>query len=193
MTAEENKAVIRRLLEVAWNRNQPEVVDECLAETAVLHQPSGPGAVPFGPAAQKQVIAAWLAAFPDLRHGIEDLLADGDKVIANAPLVGTHEGILNLGADVIQPTGKSIRVREFLICRVAGSKIVELWATFDRLAVLELLQADRERRDSAHRVRRVLPGRTHFRGGAKVGHRAGRSLVAKGGARPVAGKADCLT
>ena len=139
MSAEESKAVVRRLLEEAWNQGRLGVVAECLAEDAVLHLPAGPGSVPFGPVVQAQVIAAWRTAFPDLRHAVEDLLIDGDKVIANTPLTGTHAGVLALGARTIEPTGKPIHVRELLICRVADGKIVELWATFDRLAVLEQL------------------------------------------------------
>jgi len=139
MSAAENKAVVRRLLEEAWNRGRLGAVAECLAEDAVLHLPAGPGSVPFGPAVQADVIAAWRTAFPDLRRAVADLLVDGDKVIANVPLTGPHAGVLALGGRTIEPTGKSIHVRELLICQVADGKIVELWATFDRLAVLEQL------------------------------------------------------
>ena len=141
MTATENAAVVRRLLEEAWNQGQLEIVAECLADDAVFHLPAGEGVVPFGPEVQMAVIVAWRHAFPDLLHSVEDLLVDGDRVVANVPLTGTHTGVLTLGAEPIQPTGRSIHVREILICRIASGKIVEMWGTFDRLAVLEQLGA----------------------------------------------------
>jgi steroid delta-isomerase-like uncharacterized protein len=73
--------------------------------------------------------------FPDLRFKIEDLLADGDKVIARTVFTGTHRGdFFGLCA-----TGKPVAVSSIHIFRIDDGRIVEHWATSDDLAMLRQL------------------------------------------------------
>ncbi len=74
MTTAENKAIVRRFFEEVWNQRKPEAIDEIFAPTVLL---SGQ-AVPRD--AFRQVVAARLAAFPDIRATVEDQVAEGDKV-----------------------------------------------------------------------------------------------------------------
>jgi len=63
---------------------------------------------------------------------VEDLMADGDKVVARVSYRGTHQGAFR----GIAPTGKQIAVMGINIFRIANGKLVERWGLTDRLAVL---------------------------------------------------------
>jgi len=91
--------------------------------------------VTHGPDAQKQSIAALRAAFPDFQLTIEDLIAEGDKVVLHWTARGTHKGEF-MG---IAPTGKQATVTGLSISRFAGGRIVELREIWDRLGLLQQL------------------------------------------------------
>jgi predicted ester cyclase len=143
MSGAENEAVVRRLLEVAWNENRPEVADECLAADAVAHSMGDTGstadAVPYDPAVQRRVIADWRTGFPDYRWVIHELFAAGDRIVVNMSFTGTHTGVFRLGPWTIPPTGRRLDAREVCIFRVEAGKIAEQWFAWDRLSVLEQL------------------------------------------------------
>ncbi len=71
MTAEENKAIVRRLIEELWNAGNPELAEQFYAADHVRH---GPHAEPpiRGSEALKHFAYMYLAAVPDLHHEIED-------------------------------------------------------------------------------------------------------------------------
>jgi steroid delta-isomerase-like uncharacterized protein len=72
-------------------------------------------------------IAMYLAAFPDLNFTLEDMVAEGDKVVAHWTLRGTHQGA-SLG---MPPTGKHITLPGISILRLDDGKAVETWVIFD--------------------------------------------------------------
>jgi predicted ester cyclase len=92
LSAEENKAVVRRMIEEVWNDHEFTNFDELVAENhfdhmAVLeHQRGVSGA--------RHVIEWLLSVFPDHRFDIEDAAADGDTVAVRGTCIGTHEGML---------------------------------------------------------------------------------------------------
>jgi predicted ester cyclase len=136
MSAEENKALVRRYFEQAWNQRDVRVLDELLAPGYVNHSPFAPG-LPTGPEGVPLVIQALTAAFPDLRFTLEDQLAEGDTVVTRRTLRGTHRGEL-MG---IAPTGKPVVVAGINIERVVGGRIVEHWRQSDELGLLQQLGA----------------------------------------------------
>jgi predicted ester cyclase len=75
--------------------------------------------------------AEFLAAFPDLRCEIDDLIAEGDKVAVPNRLMGTHRG-----AFVGPPTGRRVEFSSVDVVRVAGGRIVEHWGLIDALTFL---------------------------------------------------------
>ena len=75
------------------------------------------------------MVAHWRTAFPDFRFEVADLIAEGDKVVARVPFTGTHRGQLM----DIAPTGRTVRVGEILILRIADGKIAEAWEEYDEL------------------------------------------------------------
>ena len=75
------------------------------------------------------------AAFPDNRHKVEELIAEGDRVVAHVTLTGTHEGEL-MG---IPPTGRKIEVNEIHIYRMQDGKAVEHRVDRDDLGTMRQL------------------------------------------------------
>ena len=133
MSANENKALIRRYFAEIDERRDPAVVDEFLAPDFVSHNPS-PG---FGTdrEGQKGAFAHFLAAAPDSYQVIDDMVAEGDRVVTRLTAHGTQTGVL-FG---IPPTGRRISMSEIAVHRVAGGKIVEHWHEIDMLGGLQQL------------------------------------------------------
>jgi predicted ester cyclase len=92
MSTEENKAVVRRLLDV-WEQGNIDLIDELLAPDYVNHSPATPEQ-PTGPEGLKGVVSIFRSAIPDLKMVVEDMIAEGDKVVLRYTLEGTHEGEL---------------------------------------------------------------------------------------------------
>src|SRR2546428_2750648 len=105
MSAAENKAIIRRLIDEVWNQRKLNVVDEICAPNFVLDDPTMPDLSP-GLEGGKQYLSVFLAAFPDIQVTTDDVFAEGDKVALRWSARGTHKGEL-MG---IAPTGKQVTV-----------------------------------------------------------------------------------
>ena len=132
MSAEENKNLIRRYQE-AYNSGKLDELDQLLAPNLVSHNHM-PGA-PTGLAGAKAVHQGLLAAFPDSRTTIDDLVAEGDRVVMRGTLTGTNTGSF-MGAP---PTGKSFKVTIMSVFRIASGKIVEHWGVVDGTGVMQQL------------------------------------------------------
>ena len=132
MSTEENKALVRRLIEEAWNEGNLATIDEILSPDYVLHI-DAPG--PPGREGYKQDVTMHRTAFPDLRFTIEDMVAEGDKVVLRATLRGTHKGEY-IG---IAPTGKQITLTAISIRRIEGGQIAEEWVELDMLGLMQQL------------------------------------------------------
>ena len=135
MSTEENKAVVRRYVE-ALNKQDLAVALECCAPDYVWHGARRYGVSP-DLAGVKQLLTAAMTAFPDAQHVVEDLIAEGDKVVARFTARATHQGEF-MG---IPPTGKEVTVRGIAICRFVGGKEVEHWGVGDMLGRLQQLGA----------------------------------------------------
>jgi len=133
-TAEENKAVVRRQEEELFTRGNLDAADEIYAPGYVGHDPSNPEDI-RGLEAAKQAAADYRRAFPDLRVTLEDLIAEGDKVVARLRFRGTHRGEL----DGIAPTGRRVDCSGIVVSRMEGGKIAEDWANFDDLGMMRQL------------------------------------------------------
>ena len=117
-SAQENKAVSRRVAEEIFNEGNLDLADELYAPDYVLHDPSLPEDL-HGPEGLKQYTAMNLGAFPDVRVSVEDQIAEGDMVVTRWTATGTHTGEL-LG---IPPTGRRIEISGMTINRFSGSRI----------------------------------------------------------------------
>jgi predicted ester cyclase len=129
MTTDDNKALVQQFFEQVINQRNVAALDQFV--------PPGGGVnhtVPAGlPQQGKQLLGLYLGAFPDGQVTVEDLLADGDKVVARISIRGTHQGAFR----GIAPTGKQITLLGMHMFRIANGKLVEHWGLTDRLAVLQ--------------------------------------------------------
>jgi predicted ester cyclase len=129
MTAEDQKALVRRFFEEVWNSQKLNAVDEIFAPTvAVNGQPVTRDAI-------KQLVATRRTSFPDIRVTVNDQIAEGDKVSTRRTWEATHQGPYR----GITPTGKRVKWMQISIVRFDGGKIVEDWVVVDEFGLLQQL------------------------------------------------------
>lgn len=138
MSTTENKAIVRRFYEELWNERRIEIAEEIFAQDCVTHQlQSGSEDVGMlrNAEAIKHHVAGWLASFKDFRFEVEEMVAEGDRVVSRCVAHGTHTGTW-FG---IQPTGKRITIRMVVTHRIQGRKIAEDWVLVESLGFLQQL------------------------------------------------------
>ncbi|HEX8180706.1 MAG TPA: ester cyclase [Pyrinomonadaceae bacterium] len=138
MSATESKTVARRFIEELWNARRLELADELFAPDCVTHQlrsGEADASAPRTPDMVKRHVASWLAAFPDLRFDIEQMIAEADMVVTRCTMRGTHSATW-LG---VAPTGREVSVRMFISQRIAGGRIVEDWVLVESLGLFQQL------------------------------------------------------
>ncbi len=133
MSAEESKAIMRRFWEV-WEQGNVELLDELLAPEYINHTLAAPD-LPSGPQGVKEVVSIFRSGIPDLKVVIEDMIAEGDKVVVRYTLEGTHDGEL-FG---VPPTGRRLSIKSISIERVSEGKIREHWRITDTLDMMQQL------------------------------------------------------
>jgi predicted ester cyclase len=135
-TAEElsNKATFQRFHEAANTGDVEQLaktIDEIVAPDAVIRTPLPIDAT--GAELLKQVWAMLLGVYPDIHLTVEDLIAEGDKIVARNTVTGTHRGeFMGVG-----PTGKSVTYSEIFIFRFAHGRVVETWGVVDVYAQMK--------------------------------------------------------
>ena len=130
---QENKAIISRLYEELEDKGNKDVIDEIFATNCVLHFPGGIDL--HGPEGYKEFRVPLDTALPDLKHSIEDMIVEADKVVARFILRGTYRGEF-MG---IAPTGKQVMLTSIAIYRIAGGKVVEGWCNADDFSLFQQL------------------------------------------------------
>ena len=130
---EANKALVRRMIEEGWNKHNLALLDELYADCVYYNPATGE----VKGEALKQFLASMLAAFPDIRFTIEDLVAEGDKVVTRWSCTGTHRGEF-MG---LAPTGKQLTPSALDIFRIVEGKVVEERVEFDTLRFFQQLGA----------------------------------------------------
>ena len=132
MSSDINKALVRRNFEEGLNRRNFSTFDQLIAPDFVHH--SFP-ASQKGPDGYKQILAVFTSAFPDLRVTLEDIVAEGDRVMTRGYFTGTHKGAF-FG---VPPTGKTVRVSYMDVWRLADGRIAENWVQLDMMALAQQL------------------------------------------------------
>ena len=133
MSTETNKASVRRFYEEVFNKRNRAAIDEFIDPNQVDHD-APPGTL-GGLKGAKQTLTMYLTAFPDLHFTVEDIIAEGDRVVARLAVRGTQQGAF-MG---IPPTGKQATSTAIDINRFAGGKSVEHWLNMDTLGLLQQL------------------------------------------------------
>ena len=135
MTVEANKQLVRRYAEAIWNDGDLDLLAEFVPADYVL-----PGGMPDGMdgiQALRSEITRVRRAFPDGRVEIEEIVAEGDRVVWRWRMDGTHEGPY-LG---VAPTGRRVTMTGIALYRIAGGKIVERFGEADTIGLLDQLGA----------------------------------------------------
>ncbi|SRR6266540_2072996 len=131
MSAEQNKSIVRRWVEEGWNKRNIALIDQLYAPNFYQHE-TGPETVNSSEAL-KQFVAGYLSAFPDLQFTIEDLVAEGDKVVWRFKASGHQNGsFMGLPA-----SGKAVGVTGIVIFRLENSRMAEAWLNLDVLGLLQ--------------------------------------------------------
>lgn len=133
MSTEENKALVRDYF-AALDRQDLAAIGEFFAPDYRLRFDSNPEMDRNGALG---MFGMFFAAFPDVRHEIQELIAEGDRVVARLTVHGTHRGDL-MG---LPPTGKTVAFGSTNILRIAQGKIAEQATTTDMLGMMRQLGA----------------------------------------------------
>jgi len=131
---EQNKAVVKRYWDGKWNKRQPSILDELQTLDVVYRSPT---LKMNGIEEYRQVYGSYLTAFQDTEIVIEDMIAEGDKVVTRIRLSGVHRGEL----EGIPPTGKRFSVIAYTVFRLVYGRIAEEWELFDELTLMRELEA----------------------------------------------------
>jgi steroid delta-isomerase-like uncharacterized protein len=128
---EEGKEIVRRRFR-ELDAGNTGILDELFSPEYRLFFP---GREPMDLEQTKRFYEGLYRAFPDLRHDIDDQIAEGDRVVTRWTATGTHHGDL-LG---VAPTGRSINFTGINIYRIDGDKLVESHVSWDMLGLLQQL------------------------------------------------------
>src|SRR5215210_6597213 len=134
-SAEENKAVVRWEFEEMFNQGgNLDAAEEIYAPDYVGHEPTFGDS--HGVEDAKQFAADFRQAFPDIQSTIEDMVAEGDKVVTRFRARGTHQGETE---DLGPPTGKRVEITGISMSTVVEGKLVEDWTNFDAMGMMQQL------------------------------------------------------
>jgi steroid delta-isomerase-like uncharacterized protein len=136
MSTEDNKALVHKWIDAMFHTrdlSEQSPIYQLFATDFVAHFTSRPRIE--GLEAFRQFGSLYVSAFPDVQITVEDLIAEGDKVVMRYSWRGTHQGEL-LG---IPATGKQVVGSGINILRVANGKIAEQWGSPDDLGLLQQL------------------------------------------------------
>lgn len=121
MTLEENKALVRRFLDEVYNKGNLTIADELVADKYTSHNQLEIEVL--GPEGIKKAAIQQRTAFPDLITTVEDIVAEGDRVVVRGVDRGTHQGTFGGFA----PMGKAFVITWIDIFRIENGKLAEAW------------------------------------------------------------------
>src|SRR5262245_4552721 len=130
-SAEQRKAVARRVFDEIFNEGRFEVAQEIYARDFVNHGVSRD----VGLAEDQAAARGWKTAFPDLKMTVAMVTAEGDLVT----VVWRGEGTTTGSGDALPATGRKLSGRGITIGRIRDGKIREEWSEFDQLRIMTQL------------------------------------------------------
>lgn len=117
---DKNKSLMWRIYTEMWNQSNPALANEIFAQ----------------PAGVERFVSQFLISFPDLRHTVEDMITEEDRVAVRFIARGTNHGAWLHFA----PTGISIEYSGVTLARIAKDKIIEHHTWWDKAGLIEQLQ-----------------------------------------------------
>jgi predicted ester cyclase len=131
--AEDNKALVRRFVDEVQSGGNTDLIDEICSPEFVNH--SAPPGLPADREGIKILTTMFKGAFPDSYFTVEDMIAEGDKVVTRKTFHGTHEGEFMS----IPPSGRIVNVSLIDVVRISDGKVVEHWSVGDDLGMMQQL------------------------------------------------------
>ncbi len=116
-----NKAIARRIYEDLWNTGNLNVADEIFVNAEGV----------------KKYIAMFRAAFPDIQHTVENLIEEGDQIVARFTARGTHQGAWK----GIAPTGTRVTYTGMTILQIVNGKVSKHYTEWDALRLMQQIGA----------------------------------------------------
>jgi steroid delta-isomerase-like uncharacterized protein len=132
---ERNKALVRRSLDEIYTGGNVDAIEEVFAPDFVGWDPTFPGGVLRGPAGIRGNVERGHASFERWRFDVEDVVAEGDRVVTRVVMRGRSKGEF-LG---MAPTGREVEVSGITIHRIADGRIVERWGNWNTIGMLQQL------------------------------------------------------
>ncbi|MBA2396811.1 MAG: ester cyclase [Ktedonobacteraceae bacterium] len=133
MATEENKTIINRMFDEIFHQGNLAAADNFIASDVIYHP--FPPTFPAGPDGFRFVFQMLVGTFPDQHIAIDDIIAEGDKVVVRSTFSGTRSGPL-LG---FPPTGKHCTQSQISIFRLINGKVSEYWFNADDLGMIRQL------------------------------------------------------
>ena len=131
--SDQNKTLVRRFFEECVNGKNVALMDR-LVSSRFVNRDALPG-MSADREGYKRQVTEFVTNFPDIHLAIEDVIAEGDKVVVRLTARGTRRGDLKDEP----PAGRQATWAAILIFRVDGGKIVERWETRDDLGMMRQL------------------------------------------------------
>ena len=128
-----NRVVVQRFLEEVINQGRLEQANEIVAEDFVELDPL-PGQRQ-GREGLKEVIGMLRAAFPDMHWVVDEMIAEGEKVVTRFTWTGTQQGTF-MG---IPATGRSVVVKGVVIDRIVGGMMTDSRILMDTMGMMQQL------------------------------------------------------
>jgi len=127
-----HKLLFGRLYHSVWNERRLEYIEQVIAETHALGDPtvSGRG---VGPVAYRRQVERFLMGLPDLKFNVDETITEGDKLVVYWTIAGTHKGEF-LG---VPPTNKKVAFSGITINQIGDGKILESTVIWDGLGLIK--------------------------------------------------------
>jgi len=137
--APDNTQIVLHFIEECWNADRTDIVAENLGSKARIHDPVFPN-LAAGADNMRQHIEACRRGFPDIKFQIDDTISERNEVVIHWTARGTHKGDF-LG---MHPTNRPAVVTGTSIYRLINGRIVEQWAHWNLMTMMEQLGAQQE-------------------------------------------------
>jgi steroid delta-isomerase-like uncharacterized protein len=131
---EDNKQIVHRFMDECWNLGKMDSIREMVDENCLIHDPVFPS-LTSGAGNLARHIANCRNGFPDLNFNIDDTIAERNEVVIHWTARGTHRGNF-LG---MKPTNRNASVSGTSIFRMESSMIMEQWADWNLMSLMEQL------------------------------------------------------
>jgi steroid delta-isomerase-like uncharacterized protein len=136
MMSVDNKAIVRRLYEEVWNKRKLELINELVLPSHGLTGP-GPNFVgsSIGPEAYAQQVILFTTGFPDLDFKVEEIIAEGDRVVSHWTISGTHKGEF-MG---VPATNRKVSFDGITIHQMSKGRIMDSYVSWDIWGLMQQL------------------------------------------------------